>query len=300
MARKLKLKSNDAFPRFSLVIPAYNEEKNIVAVLESLAALHLDCEILVINDGSKDDTGLRVSEYLSSQKDTTHIHLHTHPYNKGYGSALKSGIRLAKTNYVMFIDADGQHNAGNIELLLAEMEKYDMVVGQRVNSASPLIRRPGMKVLRWIAEYLAGRKIPDLNSGFRVMKRDVVEKYMHILPNGFSFTTTITLAMFEGGYSVGYVPIEVRQRVGKSTVNFRDAYKMLLLILRTITLFNPLKVFLPGSISLFLLGTVLFVRDALRMDITLKTTVVLIASILVFFFGLLSDQVSNLRRERRD
>jgi hypothetical protein len=171
-----------------------------------------------------------------------------------------------------------------------------MVVGTRVNSGSPLIRRPGTKVLKWIAEYLAGRKIPDLNSGFRIVKKDIVERFMHILPNGFSFTTTITLAMLEGGYSVHYVPISIQHRQGKSTVNFKDGYKMLMLILRTITLFNPLKVFLPAALVLFIAGSVLFVRDAMRMDITLKTVMVLLSSVIIFFFGLLSDQVSLIRK----
>jgi glycosyltransferase involved in cell wall biosynthesis len=226
------------------------------------------------------------------------IRLLSHPYNKGYGAALKSGIRAARSPYVLFFDADGQHHPSDIQALIEPLQSYEMVVGRRVNSASPLIRRPGMRVLRWLSEYLAGRQIPDLNSGFRVVSKDAVERFMHILPNGFSFSTTITLAMFEAGYSVAYVPIHVKARVGRSMVSFRDAYKMLLLILRTITLFSPLKIFLPASLLLFLTGLALFIRDALRTDITLKTVMILLASLIVFFFGLLSDQVANLRKDQ--
>jgi glycosyltransferase involved in cell wall biosynthesis len=284
---------------FSVIIPAYNEEKIIIQVMESLCGISSPKEIIVVDDGSKDRTAELVTSFSESNKRMP-VRLYRHPYNKGYGAALKTGIREAQSDYVMFFDADGQHHANDIKALLQQIPVHDMVVGQRINSASPLVRRPGMKILKWVAEYLAGRRIPDLNSGFRIVKKDAVERFLHILPNGFSFTTTITLAMFESGYSVAYVPVEVKARVGRSMVNVNDAYKMFILILRTITLFNPLKVFLPMAISLLLLGIVLFVRDALRMDITLKTVVVLIASILVFFFGLLSDQVSNLRREHKD
>ncbi len=284
---------------FTLIIPAYNEEQVIVEMLESLTQVPLTFETIVVDDGSKDQTAGLVKKFIKTHLRKS-VRLFSHPYNKGYGAALKTGIRLAKGEYVMFFDADGQHESRDIETLLEPLTQYDMVVGERVNSASPLIRRPGMKLLKWLSEYLAGRKIPDLNSGFRVMKKDVIERFMHILPNGFSFTTTITLAMFQAGYSVAYVPISVRTRRGKSMVNYKDAYKMLILILRTITLFNPLKIFLPVSFFLLLIGIALLIRDILKVDITLKTVMVLLSSLIVFLFGLLSDQVSNLRREYRN
>jgi glycosyltransferase involved in cell wall biosynthesis len=282
---------------FSIILPAYNEEKVIVEVLASMISASLAREIIVVDDGSTDRTGELVLDFIRAHRRKS-IQLISHPYHKGDGASLKSGVRAARTAFVMFFDADGQHRSEDIEALAARVPEFDMVVGQRVNSGSPLIRRPGTRLLRWISQYLAGRKIPDLNSGFRIVRKEAVERFMHILPNGFSFTTTITLAMFEAGYSVTYVPIEVRTRDGKSTVRLSDAYRMLLLILRTITLFNPLKVFLPAAVSLFLLGGLLFVRDALRFDITLKTVMILLSSVIVFFFGLLSDQVSLLRKER--
>jgi glycosyltransferase involved in cell wall biosynthesis len=281
---------------FSIIVPAYNEEDVIVQVLDSVTKAALAREVIVVNDGSTDHTAERIEEFVKANKKLP-LTLISHAYNKGYGASLKTGIRASKTPYVMFFDADGQHPPTHIEALLKPLPSYDMVVGQRMNSASPLLRRPGKRILNWVSEYLAGRKIPDLNSGFRIIKKDAVVQFMHILPNGFSFTTTITLAMFEGGYSVAYVPIEVQARVGKSTVGMKDAYKMFMLILRTITLFNPLKIFLPVAMTLFFSGMVLLIRDALRVDITLKSVMVLLASLIVFFFGMLSDQVANLRKD---
>jgi glycosyltransferase involved in cell wall biosynthesis len=281
---------------FSIVVPAFNEQEVILRVLESISEIVQAKEILIVDDGSQDRTAQVVGDFIKSHKGVP-IKLISHPYNKGYGASLKTGIRAAKSPYVMFFDADGQHHSTDVDALLKALDGYDMVVGQRINSASPLVRRPGMWLLKRLSEYLAGREIPDLNSGFRVVNKAAVERFMHILPNGFSFTTTITLAMFEGGYSVVYVPIQVKARVGRSMVSFRDAYKMLLLILRTITLFNPLKIFLPACLFLFLLGIALFVRDAINVDITLKTVMILLASLIVFFFGLISDQVANLRKD---
>lgn len=282
---------------FSLIIPAFNEEAVIEEMLESLVREPIDFEIIVVNDGSHDRTAELTTKFIEKYRRKKRLVLISHPYNKGYGAALKTGIRSAKGEYVMFFDADGQHDSEDIERLLKPLEQFDMVVGARTNVASPLVRRPGMKVLKWLSEYLVGRRIPDLNSGFRAARKEALEKFFHLLPNGFSFTTTITLAMFEAGYSVTFVPIAVKRRSGKSTVSYKDAFKMVVLILRTMTLFNPLKVFLPASAFLFLVGTILFVRDAVRLDITLKTVMILLSSIIVFFFGLLSDQVSLLRKD---
>lgn len=281
-------------PNVTLIIPAHNEEEGIVDVINGTKQLNKGYEILVIDDGSTDNTYKLATD--------TGVKVIRHPYNKGYGAALKTGIRNAAADIVLFMDADGQHQPRDIKKLIQYIGEYDMVVGARTKKSKiSLLRRPGKKVLSITANYLGGMKIPDLNSGFRALKKSVAMEFMHILPNTFSFSTTITLALINSGYNVKYVPIEARERVGTSKIKpFRDGFNFIMLIIRTIILFNPLKVFLPISIILFLMGfSYLSYELVLHLNVPDSAILLIVSSIFIFFFGLLADQISSLRREIR-
>lgn len=283
----------------TVIIPAYNEEKGIGEVIDkikdAMENVRAGYEIIVIDDGSTDATAAIVKE--------KGVKLIQHPYNKGYGAALKTGVKKAKGNIVLFIDADAQQNADDIPRLLGPMEGYDMVVGRRTKGSKiPLLRRVGKSILGALANYLAGQKIPDLNSGFRAIKKEIVMKYMGILPDTFSFTTTITLATIKEGYNLKYIPIETGERVGSSKIKlFRDGSRFIMLILRTIVLFDPMKVFLPTSIILFLMGfSYLSYELVLHLNVPDASVLLITSSILIFLFGILSDQVSVLIRGRKN
>lgn len=287
----------------SIIIPAYNEQDSIGEVLGSLQEWCDRAEIIVVDDASTDRTaelakqaGLRVIRHL---------------HNKGYGASLKTGIRAAAGEVIVMMDADGQHSASQIQPLLDALDDNDMVVGARgKGSDAPLLRRPGKWVLTAVANYLAQTQIPDLNSGLRAFRRNVAMRFLHILPNGFSFTTTLTLALFKEGYNVAYVPITTRPRVGSSTVNqIPHGLSTIMLIIRIIALFDPLKVFLPASAVLFLIGTAYWIGSVIShaMEVNPTTSfihipsgavILLVSSVVVFMFGILADQVSAIRREK--
>jgi len=283
--------------KFSVIIPAYNEEQIIGEVLANLknyleASFPNLYEIIVINDGSTDQTR-QVVENISG------VTLINHPYNKGYGAAIKTGVKNANSDWVLMFDSDGQHKPEYIKDLLAHTQNYDMIVGERKGFKTPLIRRPGKKILELIANYLVERKIPDLNSGLRLIKKEYLLNFLHLLPDGFSLSTTSTLAFFKKGLNVKYVPITINKRAGKSTVSPKDALKTLMLILRIIFLFSPLRIFLPASLFLFSLALIFAVLDLIQRNITDITILLFISSILIFFFGLLADQIAAIRREMK-
>lgn len=281
--------------QFSVIIPAYNEEEIIGEVLINLKN-YLESnfpnlyEIIVINDGSKDQTK-QVVEKISG------VTLINHPYNKGYGAAIKTGTRNAKFDWILMFDSDGQHKPEYIKDLLAHTQNYDMIVGERKGFKTPLVRRPGKKILEWVASYLVERKIPDLNSGLRVIKKKEMLNFLHLFPDGFSLSTTSTLAFFKAGLNVKYIPITINKRTGKSSVSIKDGLKTLMLILRIIFLFSPLRIFLPTSLVLSFLALIFLVSDLIKGNITDTTTLFFISSILIFFFGLLADQIASIRRE---
>lgn len=284
--------------KLSVIIPAYNEEKAIKETIKGLKKelnkLNLEYEIIVVNDTSTDKT----KEILEK---INNIKLINHPYNKGYGSALKTGIENAKFDLLLFFDADGQHPIKEIPNLLKHTKDFDMITGARIKKGykGPYIRWPGKKLLHMIANYLVGKKIPDLNCGFRIIKKTAILKFLHLVPNGFSFSTTTTLAFITENLNVKFVSIEVKKRIGKSMVKPKDAFRMLLLILRIILLFSPLKVFLPVSFALFASAFVSGIYDFFfrPFNLTDITVLLFISSILIFFFGLLADQVAAIRRE---
>jgi glycosyltransferase involved in cell wall biosynthesis len=280
----------------TVVMPAYNEEGAVGEVVAALLALSADLEILVVDDGSTDGTAARAAEAGAT--------VIAHDRNRGYGAALKTGVQRATRDYVLFCDSDGQHRVEDVARLIEECDDYDMVVGERTgDSHQDWIRKPGKWVLRVVANGLAGQKIPDLNSGLRIFKRDTLRRYLHLMPNGFSFSTTSTLAMMKSGRRVRYLPITALKRVGQSTVSqLRHGPATLLLILRLTVLFEPLKIFLTVAAGLFLLSLLSLGVDVAFGNRGIGDTTVLLSlsSLLVFMFGLLCDQVSAIRREKHE
>jgi len=288
-----------ASPNLSIVIPAYNEQAIIGDVIAGLKEelKNKNYEIIVVDDGSFDNT-FEIVTGLG-------VKVIRHEFNKGYGASLKTGASKSSGEIILFLDGDGQHDPRDVVRLLEHFPEYDMVVGSRTKNSSykPLLRRPGKKILSMFANFLAGTKIPDLNSGLRAFKKDILLKYIHLLPSGFSFSTTSTFAFLKSNRRIKYVPIAMRKRVGKSSVKqFRHGFQTMMLMLRLIVLFEPLKVFLSTSFLLFVLGCASLVHNIVRnsANITDVTVLLLISSLLIFFLGLLTDQVSAMRREKRE
>lgn len=283
--------SNDNTPSVTVILAAFNEEETIGTVISALRRQYPDYEILVVDDGSSDNTAK-----LARQQGARVIH---NNINKGYGASLKQGMRKAKGKMVVFMDADGQHDCSDITRFVEGLKENDMVVGLRQKEDMVTHRIPGKFILSMVANYLVGQHIPDINSGFRALYREDGLNYLPMLPNGFSLSTTITLAMMKDGRSVKYVPIRVSPRGGgRSRVRYvKDGIKTLLLILRVIMLFNPLKIFVPLSVAFFLLGVSYTAYTViLYTNITETSILLLLSSIGFLFFGLLADQISNIRR----
>lgn len=283
----------------SIVIPAYNEEKGIAGTLEEIKRmtknLEMECEVIVVDDGSRDNTGEIANK--------SGVKVIQHPQNRGYGAALKTGIHHAENDTIVITDADGTYPNGDIPKLLAEMEQYDceMVVGARTgeNVNIPLIRKPAKWAINKLANYLSRTKIPDLNSGLRVMKKNVVERFLGVLPDGFSFTTTISLAMLTNGYLVRYIPIDYRKREGKSKIKpIKDTLNFIQLIVKTVLYFEPLRVFTPFSMVFILasLGVLLysFFFKPQVMDIT--TLVLFVTGVQMLAIGMLADLINKRLR----
>jgi glycosyltransferase involved in cell wall biosynthesis len=286
--------------KVSIIIPAYNEETGIKDTISDLKifAKKNNWEILVVNDGSTDGTRDILREIKG-------INIIDHPYNKGYGSALKTGIKNVKTPLIVFFDADGQHNPQDVEKLLKKIGNFDMLIGQRgKNSHQQWIRKPGKWLLSKVANYLTGRKIPDINSGLRVVKREIIINLLHLLPSGFSLSTTLTIAFMNLDFNVGYFPIKVRKRIGKSTVRqLKDGTNILLLIIRLIVLFNPLKVFMPVGFVLFFIGCVYEILYGIILfpngeKLIPGALFILLTSIVIIFIGLVVDQISEIRKHQ--
>ena len=279
----------------SIVIPAFNEEKAIGPVVDALYSKFPEAELIVVDDGSTDGTAKHATS--SGAK------VIKHEFQRGYGASLRTGTEAATREYVLFCDGDGQHSAEDAENLIGACDDYDLVIGVRgSDSHQALLRRPGKFLLRLCVNFLAGGKIPDFNSGLRVFKRDILKRYLHLMPNGFSFSTTSTFALLKGNRRISYVPITVQKRIGKSTVNqLKHGPQTIMLILRLAVLFEPLKVFLSVAGFLFLLTIASFAIDLVNKSGIADTTVILsIATIIIFMFGLLCDQVSAIRREKHE
>jgi len=278
----------------SIVIPAYNEAAAIGAVVRDLLTSAGWREILVVDDGSTDDTG--------AQAAAAGARVIRHPYNKGNGAAVKTGIRHASGAQVLIIDADGQHAPADAIRLVAHLGPYDLVVGARsARSQATTARRLGNSLLNGIASYLTERRIPDLTSGFRVARRDCLLEFLHLLPNGFSTPTTTTLAFMKAGYSVRFEPVEAAPRRGESKIRLgADGVSFFLILLKVITIFSPLRIFLPISLSAFAVGAAYAAWTiATQSHVTNSSVLLILLSVVIFLVGLISEQISSLRFEGR-
>jgi glycosyltransferase involved in cell wall biosynthesis len=278
----------------SIVIPAYNEAEVIASVVSELHAAARWHEIIVVDDGSGDGTTPRA--------ESAGARVIRHPYNKGNGAAVKSGIRAATGEYVLIVDGDGQHRPDDAQRLVAKLGEYDLVIGARSTSTQAThARRFGNGALNQLASYLTGRDIPDLTSGFRAARREHLREFIHLLPNGFSTPTTTTLAFIKAGYNVTFEPVDANVRVGQSKIRLAsDGAKFLVIILKIVTLFSPLRVFLPISLVSFLVGAAYALWTvATQSKIPNGAVLLIMFSVIVFLVGLVSEQIAALRFEGR-
>jgi len=278
----------------SVIIPAFNEAAvigQVIGALRSAATWH---EIIVVDDGSTDLTSevARAAGALVA----------THPYNKGNGASVKTGLRRATGEFILIIDADGQHRPADALRLVGRLGEYDLVVGARSSDTQATrARRLGNAALNWLAGYLSGRPIPDLTSGFRAARLDFVREFIHLLPNGFSTPTTTTLAFVKAGYNVAFEPIEAASRVGTSKIRLGpDGAKFFLIVLRVVTIFSPLRVFVPVSLAAFLVGAAYAAWTIVtESHVTNSSVLLIVLSVVVFLVGLVSEQIAALRFEGR-
>ena len=282
--------------KISVIIPAYNEASTIGDIVLTVRNLHPDVEIIVVNDGSIDDTATLAED--------AGAHVHSHPYNIGNGAAIKSGIRIAGGDILVFMDGDNQHNPKDISKLLRYIPDYDMVVGSRSNGDQASLGRTfGNTAYNWMASYVAKFPIFDLTSGFRAIKADIARNFLYLLPNTYSYPSTLTLCVLRSGRSVKYMPINVLKRTtGRSKISpFKDGVQFLMIIIKICTLYSPLRVFLPVSFGLFLLGlsyylyTYVYSGRFSNMSLLLFTT-----SIIIFMMGLVSEQICQMRFDRSE
>jgi glycosyltransferase involved in cell wall biosynthesis len=292
--------AGEVVPAVTVVVPAYNEAEAIGGLLEELvpAAREGDWEVIVVDDGSTDGTEAVLVPWAEAHADV--LRVIRHRGNRGYGAALKSGIRAARAAFVATMDSDGQHTPTELGHLLAERHDKDLVIGRRTRLLhSPMWRMPGKWVLGRMAAHLAGQKIPDLNSGLRVFRTAVVRRYLHLFPDGFSFSTTSTMLLLHRRYFVAHVPIEVRPRQGKSTVTLRTGFDTILLILRLAMLLSPLRIFLPlGALSVAAGMIWAIPYLVLRQGLTVTALLLILNGVLIVLTGLLADQLAELRKER--
>jgi glycosyltransferase involved in cell wall biosynthesis len=283
----------DVASHTSVIVPAFNEGlsiRQLVSDLQTAASWH---EILVVDDGSSDDTG--------AQAGAAGARVIRHPYNKGNGAAVKSGIRQASGTFVLIVDGDGQHRPADAVRLISQLNEYDLVVGARsVATQATASRRWGNSLLNSLASYLTERPIPDLTSGFRAARRDCLLEFLHLIPNGFSTPTTTTLAFLKAGYSVQFVPVEAAVRQGVSKIRLGpDGAKFVLILLKLITIFSPLRIFVPVSLATFTLGAAYAVWTiATQSHVTNSSVLLILLSVVMFLIGLVSEQIASLRFER--
>lgn len=287
--------SSSAFS-LSIVLPAKNEAGAIQGVIKSVRSHCSDAEILVVDDGSTDET-VAIAQTLGAR-------VISHPYSMGNGAAIKTGARSAQGDIVVFMDADGQHDPADIPRLVAEIDRgFDMVVGARSDNAHANVGRGiANRLYNRLATYMTGKKILDLTSGFRAARAKRFREFLYLLPNGFSYPTTSTMAFFRAGYSVGYIPIVAAQRVGKSHIHpLKDGLRFLLIIFKIGTLYSPLKLFVPIALVHGLLGIGYYAYTygtAARLSIA--TIFFLTAAVTIFLIGLVSEQITALMYKQTD
>jgi len=280
----------------SIILPAKNESVALAGLIPRLRAAQPQAEIIVVNDGSTDDT---VQVCVENR-----VRLLTQPYSMGNGAAIKRGTREASGDVLVFMDADGQHNPVDIAHLVAKLDEgYDMVVGARDWSGQAGVSRGvANTIYNLLASRMTGCEVADLTSGFRAARADKFREFLHLLPNGFSYPTTCTMAFFRSAYAVAYVPIHVAQRIGSSHIRpLRDGVRFLLIIFKVATLYSPLKLFVPTSAAFFLLGLGHYLYTFVTIHRFTNMSVLLFsAAVIVFLIGLISEQITALTYRRID
>lgn len=277
----------------TVLLPAYNEELAIGTTIQRIKELHPDFEILVVDDGSTDNT-MRVAMDAGAN-------VWPHPYNIGNGAAIKTGLRMAQGDWVIMMDSDGQHKPEDIAKLLEYKDSFDMVVGARSQGSKTSLHRDlANKLYNWFASYVTKFRIEDLTSGFRLMKKEVACQYIYLLPNTFSYPTTITMAYLRSGLSVKYVPIKTLACRGKSKIKvLSDGTRFLLIISKVATLFSPLRVFLPISMFLFISGLFYYIYTFFTAGrFTNMSALLFTSALMIFMMGLISEQISQMRYDR--
>ena len=278
----------------SIVIPAFDEAASIGPLVQDLRSTARWHEVLVVDDGSRDDTAARATSAGAG--------VVRHPYNKGNGAAVKTGIRHSTGPFVLIIDADGQHQPADALRLVAHLDTYDLVVGARSpGTQASAARRAGNAALNWIASYLTEQPIPDLTSGFRAARRECLVEFLHLLPNRFSTPTTTTLAFMKAGYSVRFEPIEARRRAGASHIRLAsDGVGFMVILFKVITIYSPMRIFLPVSAAALLAGAAYALWTVLTQShVTNSSVLLIVLGVVVFLVGLVSEQISSLRFEGR-
>ncbi|MBF0120057.1 MAG: glycosyltransferase family 2 protein [Desulfobacterales bacterium] len=280
----------------SVIIPACNESASIGTLVSQIKSLYPDSEVIIINDGSTDET--------AAVAKASGAIVYSHPYNIGNGAAIKSGIRIAKGDVLIFMDGDGQHNPHDIPKLLYELSCFDMVVGARPKEGqSSYIRGVGNKIYNMLASYVAKFNILDLTSGFRAIRADIAKRFVYLLPNTYSYPTTLTLCVLRSGFSIKYIPIIVEKRKkGASKIKiFNDGIRFLMVIMKIATLFSPLRIFVPISFFMILLGSINYFYSYLTQGrFTNMSALLFTTSFLIFMMGLISEQICQMRFERSE
>jgi glycosyltransferase involved in cell wall biosynthesis len=274
----------------SIILPAKNESTSLSTLLPSLKKYAPESEIIVVDDGSTDDT--------AAVCDTHAVKVISHPYSMGNGAAIKSGARAARGDILLFMDADGQHKPEDIPRLLEQLSMgFDMAVGARSKDSQAGIHRGlANRAYNWLASWMVNHPIADLTSGFRAVKAKKFRQFLYLLPNGFSYPTTITMSFFRAGYTVAYVPIHAPKRIGKSHMKiWRDGARFLLIIFKIGTLYSPLKLFLPISFSFFFIGLMHYLYTYFTANrFTNMSALLFVTSVMIFLMGLVSEQITSL------
>lgn len=277
----------------TILLPAFNEEGVIGETVRRIKTLHPDFEVLVVDDGSSDNT---MQEAMAAG-----ANVWPHPYNIGNGAAIKSGLRCAQGEWVLMMDADGQHKPEDITRLLEHKERFDMVVGARGRNSETSMHRD---IANWLynrfATYVTKFKVEDLTSGFRIIRLSVAKQFIYLLPNTFSYPSTLTMGYLRSGRTVKYVSIETKARVGKSKINLAsDGIRFLLIITKVATLFSPLRVFLPASVFFFIVALLYYIYTFVTQGrFTNMSALLFNTSIIVFMIGLVAEQISQMRYDR--
>lgn len=283
-------------PSLSIILPAKNEADGLSKLLPALKQRHPNAELIVVNDGSTDETVSVCQQH--------NVKIITRPYTMGNGAAVKTGARVATGEVLVFMDADGQHDPDDIQPMLHKMDEgYDMVVGARRKGTQAGMRRAvGNNMYNRFGSWMTGFKIEDLTSGFRAVRADKFRRFLYLLPNGFSYPTTITMAFFRSAFPVAYIPINAGTRAGKSKLNLaKDGIRFFIIILKIGALFSPMRLFLPVSLVLFLLGVLHYSYTYFFFNrFTNMSALLFISSLLTFLMGIVSEQISSLHYRGTD